>query len=67
MLLLSLRCLQSGMQETDASEIELQEIDMYGKLTDISDAHLLPLFLAADAHQVLVLSRQVSRCPSHFV
>ena len=53
------------MQETDAAEIELREITgpvlqslvsfMYGKLTDIPDSHLLPLFLAADAHQV--------RCP----
>ena len=57
-----MRCLQSGMRETDAPEIELHEVEgpvlnllvlyMYGKLAKIPDCYLLPLFLAADAHQV---------------
>ena len=57
-------CLQSGMKEAEAGEIELGEMEghilqhmvahMYGKLSDFPDTDLLPLFMAADAHQVCV-------------
>ena len=58
------------MQETEASEIELGEMEgpvlqalvshMYGKLSDIEDHLVLPLFMAADAHQVCLLNWIVS-------
>ena len=54
------------MQESEASEIELGEIEgpvlqslvshMYGKLSNIADHEVLPLFMAADAHQVCLLA-----------
>ena len=54
------------MQETEASEIELGEMEgpvlqalvshMYGKLSDIEDHLVLSLFMAADAHQVCLLN-----------
>lgn len=57
--------LQSDMQEGKASEITLRNMkgpilkdlvaSMYGALEEITPEHLLPLFLAADAHQVAVL------------
>lgn len=50
------------MQEGKASEITLRDMkgpilkdlvaSMYGALEEITPEHLLPLFLAADAHQV---------------
>ena len=54
--------LQSDMQEGTASSITLQDMTgsvlrliishIYGKLNDIPHKELVPLFLAADAHQV---------------
>lgn len=50
------------MQETQAAEVELGQVGgatlqalvahMYGSLKEITHEQLLPLFLAADAHQV---------------
>lgn len=52
---------QSGVHKTQATEIELSQIDgailtalvsyMYGKLQKVEDALLLPLFQAADTYQ----------------
>lgn len=54
------------MQEGSANEIALQDMKgttlknfvayMYGTLDEISPADLLPLFLAADGHQVVLLN-----------
>lgn len=56
--------MQCGMQETGAAEIELNAIPgpvlqllvsyMYGALAEVPGRQLLPLFLAADAHQVIL-------------
>ena len=70
--------LQSGMQEAAASQITLKDMKgpvlkslvshMYGTLDHIDDDQVLPLFLAADAHQLsqwilwLMHSNLVSPC-----
>ena len=58
-----------GFQESDASEVELTGLDgpvlqllvayIYGKLGKIPDDLLLPLFLAADVHQVVLCNSVV--------
>lgn len=62
----NLPLLQSGMQESTASEVTMADMTgpvlkdfvsfMYGKLQNIPKDQVLPLCLAADAHQVTQLS-----------
>ncbi len=61
---------QSGMREESMGIIELGDMQgpvlevlmeyLYGCLTEIPAQLLLPLFVAADAHQVSIMTRQNS-------
>ncbi len=58
--------MQSGMREQTSQEIEIQQMEgpvlealvsfMYGKLRGIPPSLLVPLLVAADAHQVCILT-----------
>lgn len=62
--------LQAGTKESTAHEVELGQTEgpvlkaliefMYGRLSDVPSGILLPLFVAADAHQVCFPALQVS-------
>lgn len=63
------------MQETTACEIELGDMEgpvlqalvsyMYGRPVQVADEQLLALFLAADAHQVRLMSTLYCRADLH--
>ena len=63
------------MQETNACEIELGDMDgpvlqalvsyMYGRPVQVADEQLLALFLAADAHQVRLMTNWYCRADVH--